>query len=235
MKLSAASQQKILKTLPICDYLPRDMYNTETLIPHADAPQFDPTTLRYALTYNTSLQEGFLTFQNRLYSGMFTSEYQEWKKEQNAVEDGEDEEFWKDMQFEETWGDKSVDQNVINFQKAGESKNVSLVDLFKQQLIRPNDKFMFSKTFQKQATTVSSEFTLVSCDGKLFTLKRGSDKPVLIDRITSLERIILDLDRRIPFAERPNGNTWKCIRVVRGGQDIGKLFDLRMEAYKNGN
>jgi hypothetical protein len=52
-----------------------------------------------------------------------------------------------------------------------------------------------------------------------------------VDNPTKLETLLLDEDGRIPRGERPNGNAFKAIRIVRGTEDIGSLFDVRMSAF----
>jgi hypothetical protein len=64
-------------------------------------------------------------------------------------------------------------------------------------------------------------------------LRSGFD-PVVIDEVenpTALETRILDEDGRIAKSNRPNGNAFKSIRVVRRSEDIGSLFDVRMSGF----
>jgi hypothetical protein len=59
-------------------------------------------------------------------------------------------------------------------------------------------------------------------------------KPLPVDGIenpTTLETRILDEDGRITRSNRPNGNAFKSIRIIRGSEDIGSLFDVRMSAF----
>ena len=53
-----------------------------------------------------------------------------------------------------------------------------------------------------------------------------------IENPTTLETKLLDEDGRIPKSERPNGNAFKCIRIIRKNEDIGTLFDVRMSAFE---
>jgi hypothetical protein len=58
--------------------------------------------------------------------------------------------------------------------------------------------------------------------------------PLTVDGIenpTTLETRILDEDGRITRSNRPNGNAFKSIRIIRGSEDIGSLFDVRMSAF----
>lgn len=51
-----------------------------------------------------------------------------------------------------------------------------------------------------------------------------------IENPTTLETRLLDEDGRV--MKRPNGNAFKVIRVIRGSEDIGSLFDVRMSAFE---
>ena len=52
-----------------------------------------------------------------------------------------------------------------------------------------------------------------------------------IENPTTLETKLLDEDGRIPKSQRPNGNAFKSIRIIRKNEDIGSLFDVRMSAF----
>jgi len=52
-----------------------------------------------------------------------------------------------------------------------------------------------------------------------------------IENPSTLETKLLDEDGRIPRSYRPNGNAFKAIRIIRGSEDIGSLFDVRMSAF----
>jgi hypothetical protein len=52
-----------------------------------------------------------------------------------------------------------------------------------------------------------------------------------VDNPTKLEALLLDADGRVSRRQRPNGNAFKSIRIVRGTEDIGSLFDVRMSAF----
>jgi hypothetical protein len=63
---------------------------------------------------------------------------------------------------------------------------------------------------------------------------RSGVAPVIIEGIenpTTLETKLLDEDGRIPREYRPHGNAFKTIRIIRGTEDIGSLFDVRMSAF----
>lgn len=63
---------------------------------------------------------------------------------------------------------------------------------------------------------------------------RAGLKPLIIEGIenpSTLETRLLDEDGRIPKSQRPNGNAFKCIRIIRKNEDIGSLFDVRMSAF----
>jgi hypothetical protein len=42
---------------------------------------------------------------------------------------------------------------------------------------------------------------------------------------------LLDEDGRVKRSNRPHGNAFKSIRIVRGSEDLGSLFDVRMSAF----
>lgn len=48
---------------------------------------------------------------------------------------------------------------------------------------------------------------------------------------TALETKILDHHGKVARDKRPNGNAFKSIRLIRDGKDMGRLFDIRKEAF----
>jgi hypothetical protein len=52
-----------------------------------------------------------------------------------------------------------------------------------------------------------------------------------IENPTTLETKLLDEDGRTAKSQRPNGNAFKSIRIIRKNEDIGSLFDVRMSAF----
>lgn len=64
----------------------------------------------------------------------------------------------------------------------------------------------------------------------------GNGKSCTVDNPTALETFILDCDARVPKVQRPNGNAWKCLSVVREtkGQweDLGTLWVLRLNEFE---
>jgi hypothetical protein len=48
--------------------------------------------------------------------------------------------------------------------------------------------------------------------------------------LTAFENLLLKEDGRGP-AKIPNGNAWKTLRVIRKGEDLGCVFDLRIKYY----
>lgn len=47
---------------------------------------------------------------------------------------------------------------------------------------------------------------------------------------TALETKILDHHGQVTKDKRPNGNAFKSIRLIRGGKDMGRLFDIRKDS-----
>jgi len=63
---------------------------------------------------------------------------------------------------------------------------------------------------------------------------RAGTEPYVIDGVDNpslLETKLLDQDGRVPKSQRPNVNAFKSIRIIRGSEDIGSLFDVRMSAF----
>jgi hypothetical protein len=48
---------------------------------------------------------------------------------------------------------------------------------------------------------------------------------------TALETKILDHHGEVARDKRPNGNAFKSIRLIRNGKDLGRLFDIRKDAF----
>jgi len=48
--------------------------------------------------------------------------------------------------------------------------------------------------------------------------------------LQALETLLCKESGRAP-EKLPNGNAWKSIRVVRKGEDIGCIFDIRVKYY----
>lgn len=73
-----------------------------------------------------------------------------------------------------------------------------------------------------------------TCPPETAEYVRSGLEPVVIDEVenpTALETRLLDEDGRIIKSNRPNGNAFKSIRVIRRSEDIGSLFDVRMSAF----
>jgi len=73
-----------------------------------------------------------------------------------------------------------------------------------------------------------------ACPPETAAYIRSGLQPIIIDQVenpSALESRLLDEDGRITRSNRPNGNAFKSIRVIRGSEDIGRLFDVRMSAF----
>jgi hypothetical protein len=92
------------------------------------------------------------------------------------------------------------------------------------------------KTLMKCIKIDNKTFSLsFACPPKKEEYIKPDSKQVIIEKIESpstLESKLLDEDGRISRSNRPNGNAFKSIRIIRGGQDIGSLFDVRMSAFE---
>ena len=142
---------------------------------------------------------------------------------------------------------------------AGDTTRLKVTDMARKGMLREGDSWRYSRTFQgtiliKKELTVPTiqTFANLSCihvDQESFALTfhcppkedeyiRSGTEPVVIDGVdnpTLLEKRLLDQDGRVPKSKRPNGNAFKSIRIVRGSEDIGSLFDVRMSAFEKLN
>jgi hypothetical protein len=76
------------------------------------------------------------------------------------------------------------------------------------------------------------------CPPRMDEYVRTGVEPIVLKDIenpTTLETRLLDEDGRVGRSDRPNGNAFKAMRIVRGNEDIGSLFDVRMSAFEKLN
>lgn len=52
-----------------------------------------------------------------------------------------------------------------------------------------------------------------------------------VDSMTKLENAMMKEDGRAPNPI-PNGNAFKTMRIIRKGEDIGSIFDVRAKFYQ---
>jgi len=138
---------------------------------------------------------------------------------------------------------------------AGDTTKLKLTDMARKGILQVQDIWKYNRTF-RGGITVTKELTVIrftklaniQCTGVdpetfslTFSCPSGEDEyvrtgvqPIEIQGIenpTTLETRLLDEDARIKRLDRPNGNAYKTIRIIRGNEDIGSLFDVRMSAF----
>ena len=138
---------------------------------------------------------------------------------------------------------------------AGDTTKLKLTDMARSAMLQALDTWKYSRTFRGGLTvkkelivTYLNYITNMQCksvDPDSFAMSftcpprqdeylRSGVEPILIQAIenpSTLETKILDEDGRVRRRDRPNGNVYKVIRIVRGNEDIGSLFDVRMSAF----
>ncbi|KAI8342022.1 hypothetical protein BC941DRAFT_415147 [Chlamydoabsidia padenii] len=137
---------------------------------------------------------------------------------------------YKDDGFELYWGILSEKEKMHNV--AGDSKSITLKDMCRKGLIRENDVIVYKRNFSACKVVVSKTMKVIRCDGSL-GLSIILDGQVYEDfeTPTALETMILDHHGEVAKDKRPNGNAFKSIRLLRDGKDLGRLFDIRKEAF----
>ncbi|CAO0801050.1 unnamed protein product [Mucor circinelloides] len=137
---------------------------------------------------------------------------------------------FKDEAFESYWGeliDKDKAHNV-----AGDSKSITLKDMCRKGLIREQDVIVYKRNFSACKVVVSKSMTVIKACG-LSGISIKLDKEIFEDfeTPTALETKILDHHGKVTKDKRPNGNAFKSIRLIRGGKDMGRLFDIRKDGF----
>jgi len=191
---------------------------------------------------NLTLQDDFRTFQDDLSEGRFLPSFIE--RAANARKRRLQGEFdkWKDNQYELWWGQN---QKLATGMLAGDTTRLKLADMARGRMLFEGDVWLYCRTF-KGCLTIKKEILCTQIDGQTFSLSfrcppkseeylRAGLEPLILEGIenpTTLETELLDEDGRIPKYQRPNGNAFKCIRIIRKNEDIGTLFDVRMSAFE---
>ncbi|KAI8092999.1 Asx homology domain-containing protein [Halteromyces radiatus] len=137
---------------------------------------------------------------------------------------------FKDEAFEMYWGELSDREKLHNV--AGDSKSITLKDMCRKGLIRENDVIVYKRNFSACKVIVSKSMEVVKADGTL-GLSITLDDQIYEDfeTPTALETKILDHHGKVSRDKRPNGNAFKSIRLIRDGKDMGRLFDIRKDAF----
>ncbi|ORX47170.1 hypothetical protein DM01DRAFT_1293010 [Hesseltinella vesiculosa] len=137
---------------------------------------------------------------------------------------------FKDEAFETYWGELNEKDKMHNV--AGDSKSITLKDMCRKGLIRENDIIVYKRNFSACKVIVSKSMKVVKADGTL-GLSIILDDQIFEDfeTPTALETKILDQHGKVSRDRRPNGNAFKSIRLIRNGKDLGRLFDIRKDAF----
>ncbi|KAJ3089411.1 hypothetical protein HK102_006457 [Quaeritorhiza haematococci] len=221
-------------TLPTADPQALDTTNEEEQINELDE-SVQKTKLDTWFRIHYDLKENFQEYQEDLMDGMYEPKTQA-RLIRNMDIIAMQYDAFKDEQFEEVWGDLIEAEAPKN--SAAKPADFSLPELVMGKQILVGDALVYRRTFA-HFCTVEKRLDITSINGAgQLTVRypidsEGDDEEpyeLVLENVTApmqLERWILDLDGRVPKESRPNGNAWKSISLVRGGQDPRTLFVVR--------
>ncbi|OLL24943.1 hypothetical protein NEOLI_003145 [Neolecta irregularis DAH-3] len=133
---------------------------------------------------------------------------------------------------------------------AGEQVQIRMSQMFEHGYLQIGDIWTYNRGFASEAGKFRSSFSvtknvrLIAVDdrglltfecptGPSSELTHGNIKTLKDVRSpTMLEGLMLEEDGRIGREVRTNGNAFKLFRIMRGGRDIGSLFDVRKRAWE---
>jgi len=240
LRLSEADRDFLIKLLPKVDLtFPTPTTSSNTNPSSADHMDIDgqskgkPQLSEAFFKSNQFLHRCFEDFQDALYRGYLTPEAVASRKAREAnPEQYAGDDTWKDENFEAYWGQKQ-DQKEKLQAVAGDSRSVNLKEMCLAQLIRKDDVLVYRRNFSAVNVMVDTSMKVVRADGTTgVSIQIGKTFFHDLETPTSLETKILDLDNRVPKDKRPNGNAFKSLKLVRGGDDLGRLFDVRREYFQ---
>lgn len=245
-KISDEDKDYLMKHLPECDK-----------VYEASEDVTDPTPSKAQLVdgfwNNSQLIARINQVEYDISEAKYTAKTQKIVEEARKLAQSAEFEAFKENKFEAFWGQKQrVDYNAV----AGDTTNVKLETLAKHSALRVGDVFSLRRSFQtategtskkgKKAASilVEKDAKLIAIDPEDFSLTFSyppgrlqvsvdgkPDKIVSgVLSITALETLLCREDGRPP-AKLPNGNAFKTFRIKRNEQDIGSLFDVRMEFH----
>ncbi|KAI7849354.1 hypothetical protein BDC45DRAFT_521022 [Circinella umbellata] len=137
---------------------------------------------------------------------------------------------FKDEAFETYWGELNDRDKMHNV--AGDSKNITLKDMCRKGLIRERDVIVYKRNFSACKVVVSKSMTVVKANGSTgISIELDNEIFEDFETPTALETKILDQHGKVSKDKRPNGNAFKSIRLLRGGTDLGRLFDIRKDGF----
>ncbi|CAO3608680.1 unnamed protein product [Cunninghamella echinulata] len=233
-QLSIEKQNELLKLLPAPDII-HDIGNGSSSCSSSTSLPLEETATTTSLhpsffsrSENPIFWSGFHDWQSMLASGELDPKQKESLTLQHPQTMSTSP--FKDDAFELYWGEISDREKMHNV--AGDSKSITLKDMCRKGLIRVNDVIVYKRNFSACKVIVSKSMKVVKADGTL-GLSITMDDQLFEDfeTPTALETKILDHHGKVARDKRPNGNAFKSIRLIRNGKDMGRLFDIRKDAF----
>ncbi|KAI5849589.1 Asx homology domain-containing protein [Morchella snyderi] len=245
-KISDEDKKYLMKHLPECD----KVYEVSEDVTDPTPPK---AQLVDGFWNNSQLIARINQVEYDLGEGKYTAKTQKIVEEARKLAQSTEFDTFKENKFEAFWGQKQrVDYNAV----AGDTTNVKLETLAKHSALRVGDVFSLRRSFQtatggsskkgKKAASilVEKDAKLIAIDPEDFSLTfsyppgrlqvsiDGKPDKIIsgVVSITALETLLCREDGRPP-AKLPNGNAFKTFRIKRNEQDIGSLFDVRMEFH----
>ncbi|KAI9028496.1 hypothetical protein DFJ74DRAFT_703470 [Hyaloraphidium curvatum] len=211
---------------------------------HADTP-VPPEALRKLFESNLFLQTDFDIWRNEIAVGhmapAFLAGFEKWAEEKEHTTSQ------KDQHFEAWWGEKADRTKLV----AGASREITLLMLIKRKLVLAGDRLVFRRNFSliKKEIERTVEIERVDAasgvtirmlpgrEGQEGSASSAGSRIEKLDAPTAIEHAILDADGRVGREQRPNGNAWKCLKLLRrdgGGTwiDLGTLWHVRLDEWE---
>ncbi|CUS09334.1 unnamed protein product [Tuber aestivum] len=148
--------------------------------------------------------------------------------------------FMKDRAMESFWGQK---KEVINPALAGQAASIKLTTMARHHVIRVNDTLCLKRQFA--GYSLIEKHAIVTAIDQATGVMQLSYPPAQMRRPVAgvedktmhdvhspgqIERILLEENGTGPD-KPPNGNSFKNIFVLRGGNELGSLFFLRAQFF----
>ncbi|CAG8530167.1 15697_t:CDS:2 [Acaulospora colombiana] len=200
--------------------------------------EIDPTKVvpRFDFWLSDAFKDARWWFQLSIRYGYFTkigvdTQWTNLEKFKTEIPD-----VWKNDAFEQDWG-IGLWGKIGNKQIAGDSAQITLPDLAKALIIKPNDTLKYKRQFKNIGVTVSMDVKVISIDksnGHLqIKLIKGKQSKTIdnIHNPTRLENELLDFDGQVPRKSRPNGNAFKNFSIQRSAEYTPSLFEARKEYW----
>ncbi|GAB5588703.1 hypothetical protein Unana1_03603 [Umbelopsis nana] len=199
----------------------------ETIRPKSDQEiiqlRLDPTWEEApdkSLWNDQGLLKAISQWQTMLKEGRFLQPQQQQQDLDLMVDDE------KNMAFDAYWGELGEREKMHNV--AGDSKNITLKDMCRLELIKVNDILIYKRNFSASKVVVDLSMQVVKASGSSgLSIELGGQVYEDFETPTALETKILDYHGRVTKEKRPNGNAFKSIRLIRNNKDMGRLFDIR--------